>query len=140
MEELLGDWARAEWRPKRRARGTPISNGNYHPTAIERKVVSAPLRAFLAQAQTRPNRILYYGMGKHEVGLAALRVRGAAFGYDSHHPKPSRRRFPGGLFDEIHCHYVLNIVDSIDAQAILAEIYSILTSDGMVIISVRRDL
>lgn len=138
LRTILADWPRfVRWTAKSPSRK---AGGDFHPTAIPRTRLSAPLRGYLERFGSADGKVLYHGIGRDEIGARALQVRGQVVCFDPHHPDPEVRRQPNGCFDEVHSHYTLNVVCADTGRAILTEIYALLAADGFAIVTVRRDL
>ena len=138
LGNLLVEWPQSvRWTTKSSSRKT---DGKYHPTAISRTRLSAPIREYLTRVGRADGKVLYHGVGRDEVGAKALLTRGSVVRFDPYHPDAEVRRRPVGYFDEVHSHYTLNVVDAETGRAILTEIYTLLTATGFVIVTVRRDL
>ena len=139
LSGILANWPlSSQWIAKSPGRK---ASGQYHPTAISRTRVSAPLREYLARVGSANGMVvLYHGVGRDEIGAQALQMRGLVVRFDPHHPDEEVRRDPAGPFDEVHSHYTLNVVDAAIGHAILAQIHAVLSDDGVAIITVRRDL
>ena len=77
------------------------------------------------------------------LGISLKKSRGgrvAVTSYDPFHPAAAVRRLPHGTFSEVHCHYVLNIVDRATGRRILQHLHRLVRPGGLALISVRRDL
>ena len=59
--------------------------------------------------------------------------------YDKYHEDPKVRELPKGLFDVVHSHYTLNVVNKETGHEILSHINSLLKNGGHAVISTRRD-
>jgi len=164
LQKLLKNWINQSlWIPvPTKSRGNRTDNTKYHSTAIARKKPALPIRDYIAkgvyQFLLTPDadvdidifygftKLLYYGIGRDTAGLKALGRKTRHFqsiGYDPFHPKEVIRTHPkkdGYLFHEIHCHYVLNIVDWISGENIIKDICKLMHKNGVAIISVRNDL
>lgn len=107
-----------------------LTTTNAHRTAISRKKLSGPMR-FLSDTDMILGRSLDYGCGK---GFDA-----DTLGMDSYDPH-YRDTQPSGLYDTITCNYVLNVIpNSDDRDFVLNHIRSLLTRNGVALISVRND-
>ncbi len=138
LSGILANWPLSSlWTAKSPGRK---AGGQYHPTAISRTRVSAPLREYLARVGSADGMVLYHGVGRDEIGAQALQMRGQVSRYDPHHPDAEVRQHPAGPFEEVHSHYTLNVVDDVAGHDILAQIHAVLSDDGVAIITVRRDL
>ena len=131
--KILQNWDCVQW--DRCSDSRPSTPGKYHATAITRKVLSAPISAYLAD-HAPVGRTLYHGVGRDIIGASAL----GAEKYDPYHTDPEIRKAPNGVFDEIHSHYTLNVVSKSQGYEILSHIYGLLRVGGRAVISVRRDL
>lgn len=133
----IARWVRLSWRC------APCGRTLFHPTAITRPQAAAPLRDYLRRCVLPPpGPVLYYGVGRDLAGAQALSRGGrvAVTSYDPFHPAAAVRRLPHGTFSEVHCHYVLNIVDRATGRRILRHLHHLVRPGGLVLISVRRDL
>jgi hypothetical protein len=115
-----------------------VTSGGYHRTAIARRKPCAPIQKWLSHFQDngrdRETTVLYYGVGRDSAGEFALR----ATSYDPYHPSPWVRAKPiNSVYQEVHCHFVLNVVPKEEAIAILKDIKKFMTNDGLLILSVR---
>lgn len=143
LEKILEEWpASAVWEARSKGKETAASGG-YHPTAIPRKAVPAPIREYIKAHPSRRGkvrRILYHGVGRDQKGAKALEDCGMVTAYDPNHPDESIRSKPTGKFVEVHSHYVLNVVSQAEGRELLAEILSYLEGVGVAVVTVRRDL
>ena len=134
----IARWVRLSWRC------APCGRTLFHPTAITRpQQAAAPLRDYLRRCVLPPpGPVLYYGVGRDLAGAQALSRGGrvAVTCYDPFHPSAAVRRLPHGAFSEVHCHYVLNIVDRATGRRILQHLHRLVRPGGLALISVRRDL
>lgn len=114
---------------------------NNYKTAIVRKGVSQPVRRLLRYGTIYPNRtrdiinfdILDFGCGKgFDAGFLGCHK------FDPYY-FPSEELNPNG-YSIILCTYVLNVVSEEDQHKILDRIASLLRNDGIVYISLRRDI
>jgi hypothetical protein len=115
-----------------------VTSGGYHSTAIARRKPCAPIQRWLSHFQDngrdRETTVLYYGVGRDSAGEFALR----ATAYDPYHPSPWVRAKPiNSVYQEVHCHFVLNVVPKEEAIGILKDIKKFMTHDGLLILSVR---
>ena len=103
-----------------------------HKTAKARKRLSGPM-VHLRNVGLLWGKRLDYGCGR---GFDA-EVMGFDAAYDPHfRPKLDRRH----RFDIITCIYVLNVVSEEVQREIIADVNSLLLSDGMAYFAVRRDI
>ena len=138
LSGILANWPlSSQWIAKSPGRK---ASGQYHPTAISRSRVSAPLREYLARVGSANGMVLYHGVGRDEIGAQALQMRGQVMRYDPHHPDAEVRQHPAGPFDEVHSHYTLNVVDADTGHDILTQIHAVLSDRGVAVVTVRRDL
>jgi len=138
LSGILANWPlSSQWIAKSPGRK---ASGQYHPTAISRSRVSAPLREYLAGVGSANGMVLYHGVGRDEIGAQALQMRGQVMRYDPHHPDAEVRQHPAGPFDEVHSHYTLNVVDADTGHDILTQIHAVLSDRGVAVVTVRRDL
>lgn len=143
LARILQNWDEvADWRvmsPMKSSR-----NQGFHPTAIRRLALSAPIREFLARdrGSATERRVLYHGIGRDEIGGQALARGGRdrVESYDPYHPNPHVRALPQGPFDEVHSHYTLNVVEPGAGRQIVQELHNWLKDGGLAVITVRRDL
>ena len=139
LGSILSNWpVSSQWIAKSPARRK--AGGGYHPTAISRSRVSAPLREYLARVGSANGMVLYHGVGRDALGAQALQMRGQVMRYDPHHPDAEVRQHPAGPFDEVHSHYTLNVVDADTGHDILTQIHAVLSDRGVAVVTVRRDL
>jgi hypothetical protein len=138
LSGILANWPlSSQWIAKSPGRK---ASGQYHPTAISRSRVSAPLREYLTRVGRANGMVLYHGVGRDEIGAQALQMRGQVMRYDPHHPDAEVRQHPAGPFDEVHSHYTLNVVDADTGHDILTQIHAVLSDRGVAVVTVRRDL
>ncbi len=117
--------------------------GGYHPNTRPRKTLSSPIEYYLETNDDRNSkRVLYHGIGRDNIGLKALSQYGknVVYGYDPYHPNELYRSLPSGLFDEVHSHYTLSAINRYDGKNVIKEIHDKLNSNGIAVMSVRRDL
>lgn len=115
-----------------------VTESGFHQTAIARRKPCAPIVKWLSQFQyngrDRETTVLYYGVGRDSAGSFALR----ATDYDPYHPNPWVRAKPiNSVYQEVHCHFVLNVVPKEEAVGILNDIEKFMTHDGLLVLSVR---
>jgi ATP adenylyltransferase len=103
---------------------------NSHKTAIKRNSISAPAR-FLRQQKLLTGRVLDYGCG-HGKDCEELNIEG----YDPYW----RPQMPEGKFDTILCTFVVNVMSVSEQEQVLNNIKALLSTNGKVYITVRRDL
>lgn len=105
----------------------------YHPTAIARKALSAPVAYLKAQGvfSTAPT-ILDFGSGR---GYDA-----EALGADSYDPNGPNPYCPSGPYHRVLCIYVLNVVPLRDQKLILTTLKGLVARGGTVHVAVRRDI
>lgn|GEM_PF-1655310 len=101
-------------------------------TAISRTRLSAP-SAYLLDQGLLKGRILDFGCGK---GDLAKFLDGDIEEYDPHYA-PKR---PRGKFDVVVCNYILNVLPEKDQRKALRDALSFLRKDGVLYVTVRRDL
>lgn len=105
-------------------------------TAIRRKTLSVPMLWLSQKGHILPGgksrRFLDYGCGRGEDALM--------MGWESYDPHWEPRKLKPFTYDTITCNYVLNVLDAEEQIDVLKSIASLLTEDGVVYISVRRDL
>lgn len=101
-----------------------------YKTAMKRKTLSRPAK-LLSEDERLVGRVLDYGCGRGDDAESLGCER-----YDPHYfPVVSE-----GRFDTIMCNYVLNVIESTkERRAVLADIDSLLESDGRAFITVRTD-
>ena len=145
VENILKNWHKeAQWKLMKVHKGKVIRKSGYHHTAIVRQKAPAPMREYFESTLLeRPESLktLYHGCGKDRKGRDLLAQHGAVSLYDPHHPVGMYGIIPNQIFDEIHSHYVLNVVTKDEGQQIMTEIYGRLSWKwGQAVVSVRRDL
>lgn len=131
--KIINNWDIVEWTFSHKSK--PFTFGNFHSTAPFRSKISSPVEEYIKLNGKPKGRILYYGVGRNIITAKELN----AICYDPHHPDPMIKIKPEGKFDEIHSHYVLNVVNKDEALEIMNDFYRLLNDTGSVLISVRRD-
>lgn len=101
---------------------------NAHRTAMKRRTLSRPASFLLPQLT---GRVLDYGCGKGDDAQSVGCER-----FDPYY----HAVWPQGRFDTIMCNYVLNVIeDDQERRDVLANIDSLLETDGVAFITVRTD-
>ena len=132
--ETQADWK--YWSPSEESK-----EGEFHRTAIGRPKLSRPIKYYMKTQPKKNGRLLYDGVGRDETGVAGLMSHGFKVDkYDPFHPDESVRQKPKGVYDEVHSHYTLNVVDKNTGKDIIQRIHDSLDPNGRAVISVRRDL
>lgn len=131
--EIINNWNNVEWTLCHESRS--FDDESFHSTAIARLRISNPIRDYLKKYGKSNGKVLYHGVGRDEIGTIALN----AIAYDPYHSNSNIRKKPQGLFDEIHSHYTLNVINNKTGFQLINEFYNLLKDDGKVIITVRRD-
>ena len=105
-----------------------------HLTAIGRKKMSAPMTWLLNSGSLNLTfRSLDYGCGR---GFDANFLKWSK--YDPHY-FPHTMLAPN-YWQQITCHFVLNVMPEAEGLAVLKKIQSLLSWDGIAFITVRRDV
>ena len=107
-----------------------MKNDKAHKTAITRRAISAPM-THLVKRDLLLGSTLDYGCGKGQCAIELEMDK-----YDPHFwPELPRQKY-----DTITCHYVLNTIDSKEAETVIGEIKELLNTNGRAYITVRRDI
>jgi len=108
-----------------------------YKTAMVRKTGSAPLRWLLDNRPlTIGNTVLDYGCGRG-ADVEHLNANSkSATGYDPHW----QPILPEGKFQTVLCTFVLNVITEEEQKELLVRLGQLVTDDGDIFISVRRDL
>ena len=133
LKNVINNWDNVSW--DQRSISRPSTEGSFHSTAITRNKPPKPIADYLANNEVS-GEVLYHGVGRDEAGAEAL----GADRYDKYHTDPEITKEPNKVYNEIHSHYTLNVVDKDEGLKILNHIYKLLSSNGKAVISVRRDL
>jgi DNA phosphorothioation-associated putative methyltransferase len=120
---------------------------NYHPTAINRKELSMPMRTIIKNKIIKKgDLILDFGCGRSDdVKFLQRQLKHRAYGYDPNLPDDLTHflvndisKLPYRSFDIVTCIYVLNVVENEEERKeIVKQLLSL--SKNKIIIAIRAD-